>query len=178
MPAQIKLTISPDKRPVSYSLTKKRAAKGYRREDLAKFGRIPSRKIALLGLILRYGLIDRSIVVVTEGLGPQPFHGRVVILVNQHSASAAEMLAGFAQENHLAIIVGTKTPGRLLSGGAFKIGHGFVLGLPTAGYLTWQGTLLEGKGVEPEYPVELSYDALREGRDIQMEKAVEVGRRL
>lgn len=166
--------LTPDKRPVGYSLTKKRAAKGYRREGLARFGKIPSHKIALLGLILRYGLIDKSIVVVTEGLGPQPFHRQVVILVNQHSASASEMLAGFAQENHLAAIVGTKTPGRLLSGGAFKVGHGFVLGLPTGGYFTWQGTLLEGKGVEPQHPVELSYDGLREGRDTQMEKAIEV----
>jgi carboxyl-terminal processing protease len=166
--------LTPDKRPVGYSLTKKRAAKGYRREELARFGRIPSRKIALLGLLLRYAFIEKSIVVVTEGLGPQPFHGHVVVLVNQHSASAAEMLAAFAQENHLATIVGTKTPGRLLSGGAFKAGHGFILGLPTAGYLTWQGTMLEGKGVEPDHPVELSYEALREGRDTQMEKAIEV----
>ncbi len=166
--------LTQDKRPVGYSLTKKRAAKGYRREDLTQFGKIPSRKIALLSLILRFGLIDKSIVVVTEGLGPQPFHGRVVILVNQHSASAAEMLAGFTQENQLATIVGAKTPGRLLSGGAFKVGHGFVLGLPTAGYFTWQGALLEGKGVAPEHPVELSYEALREGRDTQMEKALEI----
>ncbi|MGH9352042.1 MAG: S41 family peptidase, partial [Terriglobia bacterium] len=166
--------LTPDKRPVGYSLTKKRAAKGYRREELTRFGRIPSHKISLLGLILRYGLIDKSIAVVTEGLGPQPFQGRAVILVNQHSASAAEMLAGFAQENHLATIVGTKTPGRLLSGGAFKAGHGFILGLPTAGYLTWQGKMLEGKGVEPDHPMELSYEALWEGRDTQMEKAIEV----
>ncbi len=166
--------LTPDKRSVGHSLTKKRAAKGYRREELARFGRIPSHKVALLGLLLRYAFSDKSIVVVTEGLGPQPFHGRVVILVNQHSASAAEMLAAFAQENQLATVVGTKTPGRLLSGGAFKAGHGFILGLPTACYLTWQGTMLEGKGVEPEHPVELSHEALREGRDTQMEKAVEV----
>jgi carboxyl-terminal processing protease len=170
--------LTPDKRPVGYSLTKKRAAKGYRREDLARFARIPSHKIALLGLMLRYAFTEKSIVVVTEGLGPQPFHGRVVILVNQHSASASEMLAAFAQENHLATIVGTKTQGRLLSGGAFKAGHGFILGLPTAGYLTWQGTMLEGKGIEPEHPVELSYEALRGGWDTQMEKAIEVVRQL
>lgn len=170
--------LTPDKRPVGYSLTKKRAAKGYRREDLARFGRIPSRKIALLGLLLRYAFTEKSIVVVTEGLGPQAFHGRVAILVNQHSASAAEMLAAFAQENQLATIVGTKTPGRLLSGGAFKVGHGFILGLPTAGYFTWQGALLEGKGVDPEHAVELSYEGLEEGRDTQMEKAIEVVRGL
>ncbi len=170
--------LTPDKRPVGYSLTKRRAAKGYRREDLATFGRIPSHKVALLGLLLRYAFVDKSIVVVTEGLGPQPFHSRVVLLLNEHSTSAAEMVAAFAHENQLATIVGTKTPGRLLSGSLFKVGHGFVLGLPAAAYLTWQGTLLEGKGIEPDHVVELSREALKDGRDTQMERAVEVATQL
>jgi len=102
--------LTPDKRPVGYSLTKRRAAQGYRREDLVRFGKIPSRKIALLGLLLRFAFVDKSIAVVTEGLGPQRFHGRIVILVNQHSASAAEMLAAFAQENGLATIKDSRTP--------------------------------------------------------------------
>jgi carboxyl-terminal processing protease len=102
----------------------------------------------------------------------------VVLLVNQHSASAAEMVAAFAHENRLATIVGTKTPGRLLSGSTFKVGHGFVLGLPVAAYLTWDGTLLEGKGVEPDHVVELSPEALQVGRDTQMERATDVVRQL
>jgi len=166
--------LTPDKRPVGYSLTKKRAASGYRREDLSQFGRIPSHKATLLWLLIRYAFVDKSITVVTEGLGQQRFHGRIVILVNEHSASAAEMLAAFARENNLAKIVGTKTPGRLLSGSAFKVGHGFLLGLPVGAYLTWQGTLLEGKGVEPDEALDLSRDALNEGRDTQLEKAIEV----
>jgi C-terminal processing protease CtpA/Prc len=48
-----------------------------------------------------------------SGLGRQSFHGRVVILVNEHTTGAAEMLAQFAQENGLGTIVGNKTPGRL-----------------------------------------------------------------
>ena len=170
--------LTPDTRLVGYSLTKRRAAKGYRKEDLARFGRIPSHKIALLGLLVRYALVDKSIAVVTEGLGPQSFHGRVVLLLNEHSTSAAEMVAAFARENQLATVVGTKTPGRLLSGSFFKVGHGFVLGLPAAAYLTWQGTLLEGKGIEPEHVVQLSREALKEGRDTQMEKAIEVVKQL
>jgi carboxyl-terminal processing protease len=81
---------------------------------------------------LRYGFIDKSILVVTEGLGPQRFQGRVVILVREHTASAGEMLAAFAQENGLATITGAKTPGRLLSGSAFKSGFGYMVGLPVA----------------------------------------------
>lgn len=79
-----------------------------------------------------------------------------------------------SEENKLATIVGTKTPGRLLSGGAFKVGHGYIVGLPVAGYLTWQGRMLESNGIIPSVSVELSREALREGRDTQLEKAVEV----
>lgn len=75
---------------------------------------------------------DKSILLVTEGLGPQKFHGRVVILVNEHTASAGEMLASFAEENNLATIVGVKTAGRLLSGSTFRAGEGYIVGLPVA----------------------------------------------
>jgi len=64
--------------------------------------------------MFRFAFSDKSIVMVTEGLGPQPFHGRIVLLVNQHTASAAETITGFARENKLAIIVGTKTAGQVL----------------------------------------------------------------
>jgi C-terminal processing protease CtpA/Prc len=84
------------------------------------------------------------------------------------------MVAAFAEENNLATIVGTKTPGRLLSGSAFKVGHGYILGLPVAGYLTWQGRMLENNGIAPTVSADLSRDALREGRDAQLEIAVEV----
>ncbi len=170
--------LTPAKLPVGYSLSRKRAEKGYRKETLPRFGKIPSRKIELFGLAFRYAFADKSIVMVTEGLGPQPFHGRIVLLVNQHTASAAETITGFARENRLAIIVGTKTPGQVLGGMGFKVGHGFVLRIPVMTFHTWKGDSLEGKGVEPDHVVELSRDALRSGRDNQLEKAVEVARAL
>ncbi len=166
--------LTPGKLEVGYSLTRKRRERGYRREELTRFGRIPSRKGTLFWLAARYALVDKSILVVTEGLGPRPFHGRVVLMVNEHTASAGEMVSAFAEENKLATIVGTRTPGRLLSGGAFKVGHGYILGLPVAGYLTWQGRMLENNGIIPAVSAELSRQGLREGRDTQLEKAVEV----
>jgi C-terminal processing protease CtpA/Prc len=170
--------LTPAKLEVGYSLTRKRRERGYRKEDLSRFGRIPSRKPALFWLAARYALVEKSIVVVTEGLGPRSFHGRIVLLVNEHTASAGEMVAAFAEENRLATIVGTKTPGRLLSGSAFKVGHGYILGLPVAGYVTWRGRILENNGVIPTVEVELSRDGLRDGRDTQLEKTIEVAERL
>lgn len=166
------------KLPVGYSLTKRRAEKGYDKEKLPRFGRIASRRSVPPWLVLRYAFVDKSIVVVTEGLGPQKFHGRVVILVNQHTTSAGEMIAAFAKENNLATIVGTTTAGRLLSGSVFKVGHGYILGLPVAAYLTWQGVLLEGKGPFASHlNADLSWEALKNGRDTQLEYAFELLRK-
>jgi C-terminal processing protease CtpA/Prc len=53
---------------------------------------------------------------------------------------------------------------------------GYILGLPVAAYLTWQGRLIEGKGVTPSVPVELPADQLMAGEDTQMQKALELVR--
>jgi C-terminal processing protease CtpA/Prc len=166
--------LTPAKLEVGYSLTRKRKERGYRREELTRFGRIPSRKATLFWLAARYAFVEKSILVVTEGLGERRFHGRVVLLVNEHTASAGEMVSAFAEENNLATIVGTRTPGRLLSGSAYKVGHGYILGLPVAAYLTWQGRMLENNGIVPKFSIDLSRDALREGRDTQLETAQHV----
>jgi len=170
--------LTPGKLEVGYSLTRRRRERGYRREELTRFGRIPSHKATLIWLAARYAFVEKSILVVTEGLGEQRFHGRVVLLVNEHTASAGEMVSAFAEENNLATIVGTKTPGRLLSGSAYKVGHGYILGLPVAAYLTWQGRMLENNGIIPKFSIELSRDALKEERDPQLETAIEVAKSL
>ncbi len=163
---------------VGYSLTRKRRERGYRGEELTRFGRIPSHKATLLWLAARYAFVEKSILVVTEGLGQQRFHGRVVLIVNEHTASAGEMVSAFAQENNLATIVGTKTPGRLLGGSAYKVGHGYILGLPVAAYLTWQGRMLENDGIAPKFFMELSREALKQGRDTQLGTAIDVAKAL
>jgi carboxyl-terminal processing protease len=170
--------LTPGKLEVGYSLTRKRRERGYRREELTRFGRIPSYKTTLIWLAARYALVEKSILVVTEGLGQRRFHGRVVLLVNEHTASAGEMVSAFAEENGLATIVGTKTPGRLLSGSAYKVGQGYILGLPVAAYLTWQGRMIENNGIVPKCSIELSRDALKDGTDTQLEAGVKVAHAL
>lgn len=113
---------------------------------------------------------------VTEGLGPQPFHRRIVLLVKQHTASAAETMTGFAKENKPATIVGTKTPGQVLGGTGFKIGHGFVLRIPVVTFRTWNGSTLEGKGVEPDHVAELCREDLKVGCDGQVLRSIELAR--
>ena len=109
--------------------------------------------------------------VFSEALGTRPHHGRTAILVNEHSASAAEMVAAFASENQLATIVGTKTAGRVVAGSGVKVGHGYRVALPVAVYKTWRDTNLEGKGVAPDVAVPLGASELRAGEDTQLSAA-------
>jgi C-terminal processing protease CtpA/Prc len=81
------------------------------------------------------------------------------------------MVAAFAEENNLATIVGTKTPSRLLSGSAYKVGHEYILGLPVAAYFTWQGRMLENNGIIPKFVIEFSRDALRERKGVEPRSA-------
>jgi carboxyl-terminal processing protease len=168
--------LCPGKVEIGYSVTRRRLRKGYQRERLTHIGKIPATKAELLVMAVRFKIFqrDRSMVLVTEGLGPQPFHGRTVILTNEHSRSAAEMVASFAKENRLATLVGTRTAGEVLGGANFKLPSGYVLRIPIAGWYTWKGECLEGKGVEPDMVIENSPETLATGVDTQLAKALEV----
>jgi C-terminal processing protease CtpA/Prc len=170
--------LTPDRVPVGYSVTRRRAEQSFSKEKLPVFDRIPSKKIGLIGLLLKFASRDQSVAIATERLGKQRFHGKVVLLVNEHSASSCEMVAAFASENKLATIVGTKTPGRLLGGHSFRVGNGYRIALPVVAYYTWNGTFLEGRGVTPDMEEPFSVSAIRNGRDAQLQRAIDVANEL
>jgi hypothetical protein len=142
--------LTPERIPVGYSVTRPRAQTGYSKETLATFDRIPSQKASLLLLALKFGFRDDSVSIVTEGLGPKPFHGRTVVLVDESTTGAGERIAAFAQERQLAPVVGTQTAGRLICGSVYKVSHGYYVRVPARAWYTWRGELLEGKGVTPD----------------------------
>ncbi len=82
--------------------------------------------------------------------GRQIFHGHVVLLVNRHTISGAEIVAQFAKEHGLAVIVGERTAGRSLSFGTFQLPHEFRFTLPIGDYVPWSGSRFEGDGIEPD----------------------------
>jgi C-terminal processing protease CtpA/Prc len=166
--------LAPGQIPIGYTVSRRKAEAGYRKEDLPKLNRLPTDKpnfVAVASLAFRYGGRDPSVVLVSEGLGPQKWHGRIVILVNEHTVSAGEMIAAFAQENNLAKIVGIQTAGRLIPGSGFKVGHGYMVIMPKAAYLTWQGQRFEGRGIVPDVVVPWSPEAYLAGKDNQLDEA-------
>jgi carboxyl-terminal processing protease len=169
--------LTPDKIPVGFALDRRRATANIESDKLSfpRFSRIPASTKNLWLLALRFApsmLAKKPIVLETEGLGPKSFHGRIMLLVNRHTASAAEMIVAFARENKLATIIGEKTAGRLLSATSVKVGNGFRLALPTGAYHTWKGTILEGTPIEPDLGLEYDWRTRRGSRDLQLEYAI------
>ena len=171
--------LTPIKIPVGYSPGKKWVGQNLEtaKSTFTRFNRVPAAKGSLWLLALRYLpslLMKAPVVLETEGLGGRSFHGNVVLLVDRHTASAAEMIVAFARENHLATIVGESTAGRLLSATSVKVGYGYRLALPTGAYHTWQGTVLEGTPIAPDVEINFDWKQRRSGIDAQLGRAVEL----
>lgn len=165
--------LCPNRIPIGYDVTKKRQQRGY---NVAQFPRVPmpSTKLALLFCLARFSVQDKSLVLLTQGLGKQPFHGRVVVLVNEWTNSAGEMTAQFAKDTKLATVVGEQTRGNVLGSTMFNVGNGYQLYLPIFGWYSPGGFYAEGSGVRPDVPIDVDPDRLAYGEDTQFNKALEL----
>lgn len=94
----------------------------------------------------------------------------IVILINQGSASAAEILAGALRDNRGITLIGEKTFGKGSIQELEKLSEGSRLKITIANWLTPNGNLITDKGLEPDIEVEL----ISEEEDAQLEKALEV----
>jgi carboxyl-terminal processing protease len=171
--ARLASYLCPGELPIGHSLTPQRQRAGYDPKTLPRVP-MPQTKRELSFTLARFAFRDKSVFLLTQGLGAQPFHGKIAVLVNEWTNSAAEMVASFAAENNLATIVGTKTAGSVLGAANFAVGSGYWLRLPVFGWYTLRGNCLEGNGVSPEVPVDVDPQVLNTGVDQQMEKGIEI----
>jgi len=79
----------------------------------------------------------------------------VVVLVNEESASAAEIVAGAIKDEKTATLVGVKTFGKGIVQTIFPLSGGAGVKLTTAKYLTPNKISIHKKGIEPDVVVEL-----------------------
>lgn len=105
-----------------------------------------------------------------------------VVLVNESSASASEILAGALRDNKVAKLVGAKTFGKASVQNVRRLNDGSAVLITIAKYLTPSGEDINKTGIKPDYEVLVpTEEAEAEGmpeegekEDIQLNKAVEV----
>ncbi len=80
----------------------------------------------------------------------------VVVLVNEGSASASEILSGALQDNNRGLLVGQKTFGKGLVQSVRGLSDGSGMTVTIAKYLTPKGTDIHKNGISPDVPVKMS----------------------
>ncbi|MDD2333572.1 MAG: S41 family peptidase [Mesotoga sp.] len=96
----------------------------------------------------------------------------IVVLVNDGSASASEILTGALKDHGLATVIGTKTFGKAAVQTVFNLSNGGEIWLPTAHYFTPDGNDIHLQGIEPDIVVEPGEDVPGEdGRELTLSKA-------
>lgn len=98
----------------------------------------------------------------------------IVVLMNQGSASASEILAGALRDNRGIKLIGEKSFGKGSVQELEKLGDNSSIKITVARWLTPKGDLITEKGLEPDIKVEISDKDIEDGKDPQLDKAVEI----
>ena len=105
----------------------------------------------------------------------------MAVLVNGNSYSAAEFFAAALNEYDKAVIVGQATTGKGYVQNVYQMNDGSAVGISIGRYCTPNGVSLEGVGITPEIPVDVTeeiasqiyYGTLEPGDDPQIQAAVD-----
>lgn len=103
----------------------------------------------------------------------------LVMLVNENSASASEVLAGAVKDHEVGKLVGEKTFGKGIVQQIFPLKDGSAVKLTIAEYFTPSGFAPHKKGIEPDVVVDVSDDVannlttLPHDKDEQLKKGIE-----
>ncbi|MFA6522278.1 MAG: S41 family peptidase [Patescibacteria group bacterium] len=96
-----------------------------------------------------------------------------VVLVNEGSASASEILSGALQDYKLARLIGTQTFGKGSVQEYHEFPDGSALKVTVAEWLTAKGRSIDKVGIEPDQIIELTLEDYNAGTDPQFDAAID-----
>jgi len=98
----------------------------------------------------------------------------LVVLIDENSASASEILASALRDNNRATLVGTKTYGKGLVQKIFSLPNETGMNLTIAKYLTPKGIDINKKGVSPDYDINFTHADFINNIDPQLSFAKDI----
>ena len=96
---------------------------------------------------------------------------KTIVLVNNATASASEIVAGALKDYKKATILGTKTYGKGVVQTMLELSGGSLLKITTAHWYTPEGQTINKTGISPDVEVERSYSDINSGKDPQLDRA-------
>lgn len=96
-----------------------------------------------------------------------------IVLVNENTASASEILTAALKDYKLATVIGTQTYGKGLVQETIPIDDKSAIIVTVSQYLTPNGENIQANGIKPDIEVEISSEDLLKGIDTQLNKAIE-----
>ena len=97
----------------------------------------------------------------------------LAVLVNENSASASEVVAGALQDYDRGLLIGTKTYGKGSINHFRELSDGSAIYITIGRWYTPNGRQIEGNGLIPDVVVDRTEQDIQEGKDPQLDKAVE-----
>jgi carboxyl-terminal processing protease len=98
----------------------------------------------------------------------------LVVLVNEASASASEIVAGAIQDNDRGEVVGAKTYGKGSVQLPQTLSDGSIMRVTIARWFTPGDRTIDGTGLDPDMVVEITDEQREQGADPQLDKAIEL----
>ncbi|MDH7482004.1 MAG: S41 family peptidase [Armatimonadota bacterium] len=98
----------------------------------------------------------------------------LVVLINEMSASASEIVAGAIQDHKAGKLVGVPTFGKGLVQQIFNLEDGSAVAISTAKYLTPLGRDVDKQKIKPDVIVEPTDEDIKAENDVQLKKAIEI----
>jgi carboxyl-terminal processing protease len=95
----------------------------------------------------------------------------LAVLVDSGTASMGEVFAAAIEEHHVGRVIGTTTAGAVAASRFIPLSDGSALQISLEQVYSGAGAPLDRVGVQPDEEVDLDLDALRQGRDSQLERA-------
>ncbi len=99
---------------------------------------------------------------------------KTIVLINEGSASASEIVAGALKDWGKASLVGMTTFGKGSVQELDELSDGSQIKLTIAKWFTPSGKSIDDLGIEPDYKVELTEEDFNNDRDPQLNKALEI----